>query len=219
MRNKSRLTVIMIVAFAAVLLAGGLFASNMGFKLNYFLQAGDGGVLSLSGTNTIGLPYNRQVGIDTARDLFLDVLVAGIDGQNIQRFDEPSDSNVIYTFGKADFNLNAGEGYLLKVGVSADYIVVGSHDPSFSVGLIPGDGGATSLSGTQRYAHPYHAVNSTARDLFLALQPEAQNIQRWDKPSDSNEIYTFGKADFALIPGQSYLIKVGSSRSFTPEHY
>ena len=93
--------------------------------------------------------------------------------------------------------------------------MVGSHDPSFSVGLIPGDGGVTSLSRTQRYAHPYHAVNSTARDLFLALQPEAQNIQRWDKASDANEIYTFGKADFALIPGQSYLIKVGSNRSFT----
>ena len=45
---------VLTVALAVVLAAGGLLASNMGFKLNYPLQATTAGV-SLSGTNTLAV--------------------------------------------------------------------------------------------------------------------------------------------------------------------
>ena len=66
MRNKRRVVAISVVALAALIMAGGLVASNMGFKLAYELVAGDAGVTSASGQNSLGLPYNRQVGIDLA---------------------------------------------------------------------------------------------------------------------------------------------------------
>ena len=52
---------VLTVALAVVLAAGGLLASNMGFKLNYPLVQTAAGV-SASGTSTIALPDNRQAG-------------------------------------------------------------------------------------------------------------------------------------------------------------
>ena len=50
------------IGAVALLVAGGLFASNMGFKLNYRLdQTGDNN--SFSGTSSIGLPYNQQTSL------------------------------------------------------------------------------------------------------------------------------------------------------------
>ena len=57
MRKRSIL--VAAVGLVAVVVAGGLFASNMGFKLNYTLVA-DQDVNSRSGANTLSLPYNPQ---------------------------------------------------------------------------------------------------------------------------------------------------------------
>ena len=72
MRNK-RVAAVLLIAMAAVVAAGGLMASNMGFKLNYPIIAAGGGPGSNTGTQTIGLPYNRQVGIDTASQLLTEL--------------------------------------------------------------------------------------------------------------------------------------------------
>lgn len=217
MRNKRRLTIFAMVTLAVILVAGGLMASNMGFKLNYPLKKGATGV-SNSGTQSIALPYNRQVGIDTAQDLFVDAVASGVQVQNIQKYDILTDQNEIYFGGQPNFNLEAGTGYLIKVGNDADYVIVGSHDPSLVIPLKKGDPGVSN-SGTQRYAPPYHGVSSTAQDLFLELFPGIQNIQRYDRASDQNEIYFGGQPNFNLVPGEAYLVKVGSDKSFTPEHY
>ena len=74
MRKRTIVAVSLITA-AAVILAGGVLASNMGFKLNYPLKAASG--TSVAGNNMLALPYNRQVGIDTAKELFLDITAAG----------------------------------------------------------------------------------------------------------------------------------------------
>jgi hypothetical protein len=218
MRNKRRLTILLMVTLAVVLVAGGLMASNMGFKLNYVLKAGDGGVVSNSGTQSLGLPYNRQVGIDTARDLFEDAVASGVIVQNIQQFDRLTDQNTPYFGGEPDFNLAAGEGLLFKVGNNTDYVIVGSHDPSLSILLQKGASGV-SLSGTQRYAHPYHGVSAKASELFAELAPAVQNIQQFDIKTDQNTPYFGGEPDFDLVPGESYLVKVGLDKTFTPEHY
>jgi hypothetical protein len=209
--RKRKLTAIAVVAIAAVVLAGGLMASNMGFKLNFLLN---GSSSSNSGTNYVSLPYNTQVGINTAKDLFLDIGAA-----TIQKHTRSTDQFQIYTFGAGDFSLNAGEAYIVGMG-SADlnYIIVGSHDPSAQVQL---DGAGTngSASGTNYYAHPYHAVSATAQDLFLEIG--AATLQRHNRASDQFQIYTFGAPNFSLNPGDAYIVNLGAGQNilFTPAHY
>ena len=74
---RKRMFIGALVAVLAVVLAGGLTASNMGFKLNYALiaagQAVPEGGTSLNGTNDLSLPDNPQAGFITANDLRLDI--------------------------------------------------------------------------------------------------------------------------------------------------
>ena len=60
------------LGLAALLVAGGLFASNMGFKLNYQLD-GPGVNGSASGTSTLAMPYNQQTNLVVASDLISDI--------------------------------------------------------------------------------------------------------------------------------------------------
>ena len=55
MRNKRRVTALVVIATAAAIAAGGLMASNMGFKLNYNLAGpGDAVTRSDGGANFVG---------------------------------------------------------------------------------------------------------------------------------------------------------------------
>lgn len=211
MRNK-RVAAVIVIAMAAIVAAGGLMASNMGFKLNYPIVAPGGG--SASGTQTIALPYNRQVGIDTASELLADMVGTGVAAIELQRFDAATDSNEAYP-GIADFTLESGVGYLVRSGNAAPYIIVGSHDPGMTVSW-QGPAIGVSASGTQRYAHPYHGVAATASQLLA--ETGAIEIQRFDTATDSNEAYP-GVADFPLVPGVAYLVRVGSNTNFIPAHY
>ena len=211
-KNRS-LTVLVVVLAAAVVLTGGLMASNMGFKLNRSLLAGtDPG--SNSGTQTIALPYNRQVGIDTASALFSDI--GGV--QNIQGYDTQTDSFTFYTFGSPDFALVAGQGYFVKMGQNKNYIVVGSHDPSAVIQLE--SAGPASNSGTNLYAPPYHGTASDATALFQELGgANVQNIQAYDTATDSFVFYSFGASNFNINPGEAYFVKMGTTLAYSPSHY
>ncbi len=237
MRNQRRMAALMVVALAALIATGGLVASNMGFKLNYtLLDSTDGG--SQSGTQSIGLPYNRQVGIDMASHLFRDigttVSTCGLNPcnclDNIQRYDTATDQNAPYACGFGDFPLAAGEGLLVKTitGNGGDYIVVGSHNPALTINLVSALN-AGSLSGTERYTHPYHAVSSKASELTAELggcrlAQAVASIQRYDSATDNNQPYTCGLTDYPIEPGQSYLVKTGTGApatgiDFVPAHY
>ena len=211
-KNRS-MTVVFVVLAAAVVLTGGLMASNMGFKLNRALLAGaDPG--SNSGTQTLGLPYNRQVGIDTASELFGDI--TGV--QNIQGYDTATDAFVLYSFGSPDFALEAGKGLFVKAGQNTNYIVVGSHDPSAVIQLE--SAGAASNSGTNLYVPPYHGTASTAFALFMELGvPNVQLIQRYDTEADAFVLYSFGLPNFAINPGEAYFVKMGNTVAYSPSHY
>jgi hypothetical protein len=118
--KKKTFVLAMIVAVALVMAAGGLFASNMGFKLNYqMLQAGTG---SAAGDNTLSLPYNRQSGISMASNLKTDI---GSGCYSISRFD-PTTGGIPtpYTGLKGsgpDFAINPGEGYFVNMSSSSTY--------------------------------------------------------------------------------------------------
>src|SRR6185436_20157107 len=97
--TKKNTYVVIAVALCAILAAGGILASNMGFKLNYPLnKTGTAG--SKSGTNTLSLPYFRQTGLNDAFQLFADIEGSGPPFSkvvSISRYLENTDSLGTYT--------------------------------------------------------------------------------------------------------------------------
>jgi hypothetical protein len=212
---------VLTVALAVVLAAGGLLASNMGFKLNYPLNATQGGV-SNSGTNTLALPDNRQAGVNAASSLMNDIGL--VNTVSVQKFLEANDGLQVYTGRKgsaADFALATGEGYFVKMQTTVNYIVVGSHDPSFANPLNAT--GAGSNSGTNFFSYPYHATATTAsalmNDIGLA---NVVSVQKFLKTNDGLQVYTGRKgsaADFGLVPGEAYFLKMATTVNYVPSHY
>jgi hypothetical protein len=223
--RKVMFTALTLVGVAALVLAGGLAASNMGFKLNLPLKAQGAG--SASGSNYVALPYNQQVGLVTAKDWFVDI---GANGpvQVINRHNPATDSFDFYTFGGGNlppngFNLEPGKSYIVKVGADQNYIIVGSHNPGLTVTLHAQ--GAGSASGTNYYSHPYHGIAANARELFEEIgASNVQVINRHVPATDAFDFYTFGGGNIPpngwdLQPGVGLVVKVGSDVSFVPAHY
>jgi hypothetical protein len=223
-----------LVGVLAVVLAGGLLASNMGFKLNYALiattQAVPEGGTSFDGSNDLSLPDNPQAGMVTANDLRIDVGAPANGG--ISKFLRASNTLQTYT-GKGaglNFNIVAGEGYRVRVTgtTTVNYIVVGSHNPTLSHVLIastqPVPEGGTSFDGTNTYNYPYHSVAATANDLRLEIGlPANGGISKLLRASNTFQTYT-GKGaglNFNLVPGAAYRIRVTGTTniSFVPNHY
>lgn len=231
---RKRMFIGAVVGVLAVVLAGGLAASNMGFKLNYALiSAGqpvpEGGT-SLDGTNDLSLPDNPQAGFITANDLRLDIGAPANGG--ITKLLRASNSTQTYT-GKGaglNFNLVAGDAYRVRVtgAATVNYIVVGSHNPTLAHTLIAAGQavpeGGTSLDGTNTYNYPYHSVAATANDLRLEIgAPANGGITKLLRASNSTQTYT-GKGaglNFNLVPGAGYRVRItGTSNvSFIPNHF
>lgn len=134
--TKRSFTVVLGFALAAVLVSGGLVASNMGFKLNYPLlgpgdavpgQEQDGGATtSVDGTNRVSLPYNRQSGIDTAKALLDDLAADGVSAQSVTLSLRSTNGLCTYTGAKGspcstNFTLTPGTGISVKVGADVPF--------------------------------------------------------------------------------------------------
>jgi hypothetical protein len=211
-----------VIALAVALTAGGLMASNMGFKLNYTLNQAAVGV-SKTGTNVLALPDFRQSGLSSAKNLMDDIGFAQT--QNIQKFLEASDGLQLYTGRKgtgADFSLTAGEGVFVKMTTTVNYIAVGSDDPTTSYPLNAVAAG-TSKSGTNFFAYNYHQTAGTAKALMDDIGfANVQNVQKFLKATDGLQLYTGRKgtgADFSLVPGEAYFVKMSTTVNYTPSHY
>jgi hypothetical protein len=223
-----------LVGVLAVVLAGGLLASNMGFKLNYALiaagQAVPEGGVSLNGSNDLSLPDNPQAGFVTANDLRLDIGAAANGG--ISKLLRASNGAQTYT-GKGtalNFNLVAGDGYRVRVtgATTVNYIVVGSHNPTLNHVLVAAGQavpeGGNSLNGTNFYNYPYHSVAATANDLRLEVgAPANGGISKLLRASNGSQTYT-GKGtglNFNLVPGAAYKVRItgATNVSFIPNHF
>jgi hypothetical protein len=178
----TRRNVLLVLCAAAVLLvAGGLFASNMGFKINRSMSGPTGaGGTTLSGTHMLGLPYNRQLNIDDADQLIDDMNATGtpLNGAaNVQKFDFATDQLAVYTGttpGQTPFALAACECYKTQVNAAnLAYIAVGSHDPSL---LCPLKGTSGSLSGTNYFTQPYHSTFDKADELLSDLNTNGSPV-------------------------------------------
>jgi len=223
---RKRAFVVAVVGLAAVLVAGGLVASNMGFKANYALV--EAGGASLTGTNSLALPYNQQTNLVDAESLIADInadagaaVVA-----SISRFVKTTDSLEFYTgFSGANFSLTPGEGYLVTVSGPVNYIIVGSHNPSLGINL-DSTGTNGSLTGSQLWSYPYHAVAASAEDLINEINAHAggsvvASVSRFVRTTDGLEFYTgFSGVNFSLAPGEAYNIVVTADvTNYVPLHF
>jgi hypothetical protein len=214
------------IGLAALLVAGGLFASNMGLKLNYPLDAaGTNG--SLDGTNMLALPFNQQTNLVDAEDLLLDINASpsGVVVAQVCAWLKASNGLDCYT-GTAgnNFTLAPAEGYFVQVSTGGNYIVVGSHDP---VKVVAFDAAGTngSLDGTNVYAWNYHSTLTDAQGLINEIEAQGgvgsvAQVCAWLKASNGLDCYT-GTAgnNFSLVPGEAYFVQVSSNISYTPSHY
>lgn len=229
--RKKTLFATMTVALCAVVAAGGLLASNMGFKLNYRLNAsaGSGGVGT--GKNSLALPYFRQSGLNDAFQAILDIGGGSVvPVANIQKFNENNDSFSVYSgrMGTPSpiFSLAAGDGYFVQMTANTNYIVVGSHDPSLAIQLNSPSVGV-SATGKNFMAPPYNITSTNSFQLILdigggSVVPVA-NVQKFNATNDSFAVYTgrMGTPSplFALAPGEAYFVQMVSTVPYTPSHY
>ncbi len=225
--SKRNVFVAVAAAVCFVAAAGGLLASNMGFKLNYRLtsSAATGGVGT--GKNTLSLPYIRQAGLNDARQLMLDIGGGSITPvAYVARYNEATDLFVPFTgrLGSGTpFALQAGEGYLVAMNANTNYVVVGSHDPAHVTSLdAPGAPG----TGKNFYAPPYNIVAANALQLMQdigggVIAPVA-GVAQFNKATDLFVPYT-GRmgagVPFALAHGQVYLVSMNSAVPYIASHY
>lgn len=212
----------MAVVLAVALTGSALVASNMGFKLNYTLSQAGAGVLD--GTNTIALPDNRQTGLNTAKNLMDDIGSANV--TNISKFLQATNAFASYTGRKSspapDFALTAGEGYYVKMATTTNYIIVGSDDPTLAYSLK--QAGAGVLDGTNFFAYNYHQTAATSKTLMDDIgSANVLNISKLLQATNAFASYTGRKsspaADFALVPGQAYYVKMSTTVNYLPSHY
>ncbi len=183
----------LVGAVAAVLIAGGLFASNMAFKLVYILErqgtAVPGGVSS-TGNNIVTFPYRQQTGLNNAGDLLADLGGTNIVIQ-LGNYTQTADIFSAYTgLAGAPFDLVAGDAYLVQLCTVAvrpsctapatlPYVIVGSENSGLGIDLdaqqavlgASAEGAVTprdalSRSGSQVWGPPYHLANNRA-DLVM----------------------------------------------------
>jgi hypothetical protein len=245
--SKRRYIGVTIVVLAAVALAGGLIASNMGFKLNKALVPTGGAVAgvgevapftSANGTNSLGLPFNRQAGLNTAGSLKVDI---GTNWNSTSKLLRSSNQPFTYNAarsgtGSIDFALEEGNCYQVRVtstGTAAlSYIVVGSDDPAYPYPLIVAGNavpeGGTSSNGTNGYAYKYHATAATAGAIKAEIGSQCVSVSKL--LGSNNQPFTYnaarsgtGSIDFPLIPGECYNIRVTSATNtdipYTASHY
>jgi hypothetical protein len=201
----------------ALTMTGMLVASNVGFTIVRQLKAADGGVQSLTGKNSLALPYRTRNNLTMASELLNDIGAPNV--VSIQKYDPATDSLVTYTDGGTDFPLVAGEGYFVNLSSDVSYRIFGSHDPSV---IIPLKSAANpeSVSGINLISLPYHATSATASELFAEIGlSNVLSIARYVESTDSFHTYSLGASDFSLEKGVAYQITVPVDTSFVPNHF
>jgi len=214
----------MAVLTAVALTGSALVASNMGFKLNYTLnQGGAGG--SLTGIRALALPDNRQTGLTDAKSLMDDIGFASV--ASVSRYLSGTDALQPYTGRKTapttPFNLAAGQGYLVKMFTTTNYVIVGSDDPALVYPLFQGGQGG-SLTGITLYSYNYHQTAADAKALMDDIGfANVASVSRYLSSADALQPYTGRKTApttfFTLTPGEAYFVKMFTTVNYTPSHY
>jgi hypothetical protein len=222
------------VAICAILAATGIMASNMGYKLNKPLYK-PAPAISKSGTNTLGLPYFRQTGLDTSFTLIQDIENGGPPFSkvvSISKCLEASDTLQVYTGRMAspgpNFALAPADCLYVQMSSDLNYLVVGSQDPAFVISLDAPS--AASKSGTNCVALPYNSSVLTAFELMkdiegIATPPFSKvvSISKFLTGTDTLQTYTGRMGtpglNFNILPGDCYKIQMSVAVPYLPSHY
>jgi len=198
---------------AALLASAALFASNMGLRVTRTLK---GPLESASGTSWLALPYKPKPGLTSAATLWAD-LGGASNVVSISRYDAPSGTLQTYT-GNAqdDFALAPGEGLRVQVAATVDYRILGAHDPGVVITLL---GPESSPTGTNQFSPPFNAKAGSAAALRDEIGRNiVTGVSRWITATDTLETYAGASndIDFALVPGESYLVGVNRTVQYLP---
>jgi hypothetical protein len=196
----------------------------MGFKLNYQLLRITGGQ-SVTGNNTISLPYNPQIGITSSKTLMDDIGSASV--ASVSRYIKSTNGLEIYTgragTPNANFTLATGEGYFVVMNTTTNYIVVGSHNPVAAVTLNRIQGGV-SVTGNNVFSFPYHHTANTSKQLMDDIgSASVASVSRYIRSTNGLEIYTgragSPNANFTVTLGEAYFIVMNTTTNYIPSHY
>ena len=223
--SKRSFVLVMVFALAVVLTAGGLLASNMGFKVNaQFNGVGQNG--AVSNENHFALPFNPQLGLTDATTLLTDVQVT-CSAALVQRFNPTTGFRESWAGGKVggtNFSVGGCESYFTQMNAAAtcSYIMVGSHDPNLMC-TFNGTGVGGAVSNENNYALPYHTTASNASDLLGQLS-NTQLVQRFNPTTGFRESWAGGKVggtNFTTVPGEGYFVQMNAAatQTLTPDHY
>ena len=121
------------------------------------------------------------------------------------------------------FNLVAGQGVLVKMFTTTNYVIVGSDDPALVYPLFQAGAGG-SASGTTLYAYNYHQTAADAKGLMDDIGfANVASISRYLSNTDLLQPYTGRKTApstfFTLTPGEAYYVKMFTTVNYTPSHY
>lgn len=177
LRNKSRLTLAVVLVAATILVAGGVaVASNTGFKINKPLVVAGAGQI---GNNWLSIPYFNPYGNGNTLCTQLGLVSTGITRAALVKIDPATGAAVSANCGNAaGFTWLAGQGVRVRnagTGAPTSAIVVGSHNPAQSLTLPKSGAGAI---GSFWFAVPYHTTAVTAADLCASIGMTAAGINR-----------------------------------------
>jgi len=232
--SKKNVFVVVALAVCVLATAGGLLASNMGFKLNFGLTGPIGVGGAGTGKQLLSLPYFRQTGVNSALDLILDIgggVVTPVN--NVVKYNKINDGLIVYNGRMTSptatpFALAAGDGYLVQMNSNVNYIIVGAHDPGLIVGLTGPVGVGGAGTGKQFFAPPYNITASNALGLILdiggGVVTPVNNVTRYNKINDGLIVYNGRMTSptatpFVLTPGEAYLVQMNTNVGYTASHY
>jgi hypothetical protein len=216
----------MALALAAVLVTGGLMASNMGFKVSYTLNGvGAGG--AASNENHFALPFYPHLGLTNAQSLKGDIDATPCSTTAVQRFDPTLNARQSWfgaKIGGTNFNIIPCESYFVQMSAAAtcDYLIVGTHNPDQDC-VFNGATVAGYLVGENTYSLPFHTTASNAGDLLIEIS-DANFVQRFNPSTNARESWfgaKIGGTNFAVVPGEGYFVQMASGTTTTvkAEHY
>jgi hypothetical protein len=211
-RNRKLWGLIASVAALGLLVGGVAVASNMGFKYVPNIPTGEYWNLSL--------PWNNNYA--KASELLNDLNNGDTtnDAQSVTRFN--FDKSRTDWFKGAppsqNFAVVKGEGYLVRAADGIDdTVVVGSHDPNFTI--------TYNANEFLNSSAPYHQTHSFAADLFSDMNTQTGDGIDTISRVNSNNTFTdwfLGappSQNFGLDLGMAVLVDAGSGGTYNWPHY
>jgi hypothetical protein len=236
LKQKSHFSLAVVVVAAAMLVAGGvLTASNTGFKLNKPLEPIDTTVpiAAKAGDNWTSVPYFNPYGTWGAFCTQLGLITSGLATARDQLLE--TDPNTGANFQSAcgvntTRPLVPGRGIKIRrpssITTQTSVIIVGSHNPSMSVGGPQGVAG--SHVGDFWFAVPYHTTAVSAGDvctqagLWAGIVPRA-TVSRLNPVTGATTLVQCGTAAanaLSLVLGEAVLLRDPHQPiSFIPAHF